>query len=150
MNQVQTIRKKDSVNKVKNNKGNHESKTKNKIKETLPREKKPPHSQGKISPVSESLAINPFSQKATEISPPPVSPSKMKTTKTQSKQDTASKMKLLKKKIEEQREILQKTHHKNQQQQVLMDFLNDEGSSNWVDDDEEELILQRLKTSLKI
>lgn len=56
-------KKKDSVNKVKNNKGNHESKTKNKIKETLPREKKPPHSQGKISPVSESLAINPFSQK---------------------------------------------------------------------------------------
>lgn len=60
------------------------------------------------------------------------------------------KMELLKKKIEEQRQIYQKNQHQKQQKQLLEDFLNDDGSVQWTDEDEEDEILAKLNRSLKI
>lgn len=77
--------KRDTETKTNHNKRNNETKTKNKIKDTPARQKNPPRNQGKTSTTNEPLTVNPFSQKTTEVPPPPVSPSKNKPAKTKSK-----------------------------------------------------------------
>lgn len=70
-------------------------------------------------------------------------------TSTSKEKKQPSKLELLKKKIEEQKHILQKNNeikHKEQQKQLLEDFLNDDdGFLNWEDDEEEnDKLLERL------
>lgn len=71
-------------------------------------------------------------------------PSKMGTS-------SPSKLELLKKKIEEQRGILEKTKHKEQQQKLLDDFLNDDSMTlNWAEDDEDDDKLLERINKLKV
>lgn len=57
---------------------------------------------------------------------------------------------LLRKRIEEQRKIYERTQHQNQQKQLLEDFLNGDTKLQWSDEDEEDEILAKLNRSLKI
>lgn len=60
------------------------------------------------------------------------------------------KMALLKKKIEEQRQIYEKKQHEKQQKELLESFLNGDDSFQWSDEDEEDKILEKLNKSLKL
>lgn len=71
---------------------------------------------------------------------------KLNSKPTESKRSKATKAELLKKKIEEQRGILQQTRHKEEQSQLLEDFLNDDNIFEW---DEQELIEQFEKSAGK-
>ena len=71
---------------------------------------------------------------------------KLNSKPTESKRSKATKAELLKKKIEEQRGILQQTRHKEEQSQLLEDFLNDDNIFEW---DEQELIEQFEKSEGK-
>lgn len=73
-------------------------------------------------------------------------------TESNEKADKASKDKLevLKKKIENQKKILQKAQHEKQQKALLEEFLNDDAKFDWGDEDEEDEIIEKLNNSLKV
>lgn len=60
------------------------------------------------------------------------------------------KMALLKKRLDEQRQIYEKKKHQEQQKALLENFLNGNDSFQWSDEDEEDKILERLNKSLKL
>lgn len=64
--------------------------------------------------------------------------------------NNTDKKALLKKKIEEQRQIYEKNQHQKQQKELLESFLNDDGGFQWSDEDEEDKILEKLNKSLKL
>lgn len=59
------------------------------------------------------------------------------------------KSELLKKRIEEQKRILQEKQHKKQQDELLKNFLSSDDKLEW-DEDEEDQIIEKLNRSLKV
>ena len=62
----------------------------------------------------------------------------------------ASKLNLLKKKIEEQKSILKEHTHKKEQKQLLDAFLTGDDGFKWDNEEEEEKILESFTKSLKV
>lgn len=78
--------------------------------------------------------------KKTAYNTPPTSQGKSdsrnKTSASSQRSSSPSKIDLLKKKIEQQKEILKVTKHKEEQKRLLDDFLNGTNDFNWTDDDD--------------
>ncbi|KAL3241243.1 Gfd1p [Nakaseomyces bracarensis] len=62
--------------------------------------------------------------------------------------DNKAKMELLKKKIEEQKKVLQERTHKAKQKELLAAFLEGDDEFQWDDEQEEEELINRIKTEL--